>query len=117
VADLKAIEARIWSLLEPYRSRGLVKSTIYGMPSLTWPGTKAHDYFASVKPAKSHVSLFLVAVDRFPEVLEGASPALLKRRTGKAAFSFSTLDDEIAGELESLLGRLFERYEAEHRGG
>ena len=62
-ADLAAVEQRIWSLLEPYRSRGLEDATIYGMPSLRWPGARAHAYFAAVKPAARHVSLFLVSVD------------------------------------------------------
>jgi hypothetical protein len=39
---------------------------------------------------------------------------LLKRRTGKAAFTFPSLDDELARDLEALLGRLFERYRADH---
>jgi hypothetical protein len=116
VADLAAIEARLWSLLAPYRTRGLVDSTIYGMPSLAWPGAKAHDYFAAVKPASKHVSLFAIAVDTFPEVLAGAPPELLRRRTGKATFNFPTLDDALAGDLAALLERLFERYEAAHRG-
>jgi hypothetical protein len=113
-ADLAAIEARIWSLLEPYRDE-LEASTIYGMPSLKWPGAKAHDYFAAVKPAKSHVSLFAIAVERFPDALGGASPAFLNRRTGKATFSFPTLDDDLAHELEAFLARLYERYRTAHR--
>jgi hypothetical protein len=116
VPDLASIEARLWSLLEPYRSRGLVDATIYGMPSLAWPGAKAHDYFAAVKAASKHVSLFAIAVDAHPDVLEGASPALRKRRSGKATFNFPSLDDELAGELAAMLERLFERYEAAHRG-
>jgi len=58
MSDLEAVEARIWSLLEPYRGE-LESATIYGMPSLRWPGAKAHDYFAAVKPGKSFVSLYL----------------------------------------------------------
>ena len=113
MADLVAIESRIWSILEPYRDR-LEESTIYGIPSLKWPGAKAHDYFAAVRAGKSYVSLYLVVADAFPEALEGTSPALLKRRSGKAAFTFPTLDDDMAREFEALLARLFERYEAEH---
>jgi hypothetical protein len=116
VADLKKVEVRLWSLLAPYRHRGLVDATIYGMPSLAWPGAKAHDYFAAVKAASKHVSLFAIAVDTFPDVLDGASPALLKRRSGKATFSFPSLDDELAADLAAMLDRLFERYEAAHRG-
>ena len=113
---MTAIEARIWSMLEPYRDR-LEDSTIYSIPSLKWPSAKAHDYFAAVKAGKSYVSVYLLVADTYPDALEGTSPALLKRRTGKAAFTFPTLDDEMAGELESLLARLFERYRVDHDRG
>ena len=113
MGDLAAIEARIWSMLEPYRDR-LEESTIYGIPSLKWPGAKAHDYFAAVKSGKSFVSVYLLVADTYPDALDGASPSLLKRRTGKAAFTFPTLDDEMARDFESLLGRLFDRYSAAH---
>ena len=58
--ELAAVERRIWSLLEPYREE-LEDATIYGIPSLRWPGAKAHDYFASVKAGKAHVSLYLLS--------------------------------------------------------
>jgi hypothetical protein len=111
--ELREIEARIWSLLGPYRAE-LEEATIYGIPSLRWPGAKAHDYFASVKAGKSYVSLYLLVADTYPDALHGASPALLKRRTGKAVFNFSRLDDELSKDLEALLGRLYERYRADH---
>ena len=111
--DLAAIEARIWSHLEPYRGE-LEDATIYGIPSLRWPGAEAHDYFASVKAGKTYVSLYLLVADTYPEALEGASPALLKRRSGKAAFTFPSLDDQLTSDLEALLARLYERYRADH---
>ena len=114
--DLAAVEARLARILDPYRDR-LEPATIYGIPSLRWPGAKAHDYFAAVKTGKSYDSLYLLVADTFPEALEGASPELLKRRSGKATFNFPRLDDELAVELEGLLARLFERYEAAHSVG
>jgi hypothetical protein len=111
--DLAAIETRIWELLEPYRGE-LEEATIYGMPSLRWPGAGAHDYFAAVKPAKGHVSLFLLVADTYPEAMAGTPESLLARRTGKAAFAFPRLDDEMARDLAALLGRLFDRYRADH---
>ena len=114
MADLAAVEARIWSMLDPYRDR-LEESTIYGVPSLAWPGAKAHDYFAAVKAGKSYVSLYLLVAETYPDALEGAAPVLLKRRSGKAAFTFKSLDDSLVRELEALLARLYERYEAAHR--
>jgi hypothetical protein len=113
VADLKAVEERIWSLLAPYRHE-LEPASIYGMPSLRWPGAKAHDYFAAVRAGKSYVSLYLLVADTYPEALEGTPEPLLKRRSGKAAFTFPHLDDELAGDLEALLARLYRRYRDDH---
>jgi hypothetical protein len=115
LADLEAVEATIWSLLEPYRGE-LENATIYGLPSLRWPGAKAHDYFASVKRGKTYLSLYLLVADTYPDALEGTPPALLKRRTGKAAFNFPTLDDDMAADLGALLDRLYARYRADHAG-
>jgi len=112
-SDPAAVEARLWSLLEPYRDR-LEASTIYGVPSLKWPGAKAHEYFAAVKAGKRFVSLYMLAVDTYPEALEGAPATLLKRRSGKATFNFPSLDHELARDLEALLARVFERYAADH---
>ena len=61
MTDLGAIEARIWSILAPFRDR-LETSTNY-----------------------------------------------------KAAFTLPTLDDSLAAQLEGLLARRFDRYEAAHR--
>lgn len=116
MSELEAIEARIWAMLEPYRDR-LESATIYGIPSLRWPGAKAHDYFAAVKTGKSYVSLYLLVADTFSEALEGASAELLKRRSGKATFTFPRLDHDLALDLERLIARLFERYEATHAAG
>jgi hypothetical protein len=115
VADLAAVEARIWALLDPYRDE-LEDATIYGMPSLRWPGSGGHDYFAAVKPSARKVSLYAIAVDTWPEALVGASAAFLARRTGKATFSFPDLDDDLAGELEAFLARLYVPYREHHAG-
>jgi hypothetical protein len=55
--------------------------------------------------------------DTYPDALEGTPDALLKRRSGKAAFNFPSLDDEMATELAALLARLYERYRADHASG
>lgn len=115
-ADLPVIEARLWALLKPFRSE-LEPATIYGMPSLRWPGSKAHDYFAAVRAAKSYVSLYLLVADTYPDALAGTPEALLKRRTGKAAFNFPRLDDAMAADLAALLDRLYARYRADHAPG
>jgi hypothetical protein len=113
MADLVAVEARIWALLEPYRDE-LEDATIYGMPSLRWPGSGAHDYFAAVKPSAHKVSLYAIAVDTWPEALEGCSEKFHRCRTGKATFSFPSLDDELAADLQGFLERLYKPYREHH---
>jgi hypothetical protein len=112
-ADLGAIGDRIWSLLAPYRTE-LEAASIYGLPSLRWPGAAAHDYFASVKVGKNYVSLYLLPADTYPDALLGTPEALLKRRSGKAAFTFHALDQTMERDLQALLRRLYVRYRADH---
>lgn len=113
MTDLADVEARLVALLDRYRPE-LVDGTIYGVPSLVWPGATGHDYFAALKRGKTKVGLYLVIADRYPEDLEASSPALLARRTGRATFSFASLDDDLAADLGALLDRLMVRYRAEH---
>ncbi|KRE92846.1 hypothetical protein ASG76_15375 [Nocardioides sp. Soil774] len=111
--DLDDVEARLRRVLDRYRTE-LVDGTIYGAASLGWPGAKGHDYFAALKRASRHVGLYLVVADRWPEDVALASPELRACRTGRATWSFTSLDDELAAELEALLDRLLVRYRAEH---
>lgn len=113
VTDLAAVEARLQAVVDRYRA-DLVDGTIYGIPSLCWPGAKGHDYFVALKRGKKHVGLYLIIADRYPDDLATASPALLARRSGRATFAFPALDDELAADLQALLDRLFVRYRAEH---
>ena len=113
--DLDAVETQIWALLDPYRDE-LEEATIYGMPSLRWPGSGSHDYFAAVKRSARKVSLYAIAVDSWPETLEASSERFRSLRTGKATFSFPSLDAEVAVELEAFLGRLYVPYREHHAG-
>lgn len=113
MADLDAVEARIWSLLDRFRDE-LEDATIYAMPSLRWPGSGGHDYFAAVRRSARKVSLYAVAMDTWPDALAASSERFRACRTGKATLSFPTLDDELAAELDAFLTRLYERYRAHH---
>ena len=62
------------------------------------------------------MSLYLLVADTYPHALEGTPQTLLKRRTGKAAFNFPTLDGAMAADLRALLDRLYARYRADHAG-
>lgn len=111
--DLDEVEARLRGVLDRYRPE-LVDATIYGLPSLVLPGAGGHDYFAALKRASRHVGLYLIIADRYPEDVALASPDLQACRTGRATWSFRSLDDHLAAELEALLDRLLVRYRAEH---
>lgn len=111
--DLAEVERRLQALLDRYRPE-LVDATIYGVASLVWPGATGHDYFAALKRGKRSVGLYLIIADRYPDDLTGASAGLLARRTGRATFSFPSLDDELEADLGALLDRLLVRYREEH---
>jgi hypothetical protein len=112
-ADLMGVETRLRAVLDRYRPE-LVDGTIYGIPSLVWPGSSGHDYFAAIKRGKSSVSLYLIIVDRYPEEVAAASSALQARRSGRATFGFRAMDDDMESALTQLLDRLLARYRAEH---
>ena len=86
--SLDDIESTLWAMLSKFRPP-LVDSTIYGMPSLTWPGVTGHGYFAAVTSAK-HVSVLITS--RLSRCAGACLARPTKRRTGKATFRFSTLD-------------------------
>ncbi len=111
MADLAAVEARLNAILDPYRDR-LETATIYNIPTLRRAGAKAHDWFAFVKPASKHVSFFLMPIVTWPDLLDGCSEALRKRRQAKSAFNFATVDEALFRELEALVARAFARYTA-----
>ncbi len=106
---LPAVEARLRAMLTPYE-RHLAWATIYNVPTLRRPGARAHDWFAFVKPAAKHVSLFLLPVHTHPALLERCSPALLARKTGASTFAFKTLPDDLAADVEALLARAYAVY-------
>ena len=113
VSDVEKVEERLSALLDRYRPE-LVDGTIYGVPALVWPGVTGHDYFAALKRSTAKVGLYLIIADRYPDDVALASETLRARRTGRATFSFSTLDDDLEADLRALLDRLMERYRAEH---
>ena len=112
-SDVEKVEERLIAVLDRYRPE-LVDGTIYGVPALVWPGATGHDYFAALKRSAAKVGLYLIIADRYPDDVALASEALRACRTGRATFSFSSLDDDLEAELVTLLDRLMERYRVEH---
>ncbi|MGC2698064.1 MAG: hypothetical protein WA738_19935 [Candidatus Angelobacter sp.] len=56
-------------------------------------------YFAGVRTGKNYVSYHLLPAYFCPELLKGMSPALKKRKQGKACFNFTAIDDVCFAEL------------------
>ena len=113
--ELATTQTRLESLLDPYRDR-LEAFEIYGVPMLRRPGAKAHDWFAGVNRGNGVVRFSFLPMHAHPELLDGMSPAVLRRKTGASLFAFTSVDDETVAELEALLARGFEVYSGEAAG-
>jgi hypothetical protein len=111
-AELAALETRLQRLLDPYRDR-LEPVEVYGKSFLRRPGATKHQWFAGVDRGKGVVRFSLLPMHGHPELLDGLSPDLLKRRTGASLFSLTQVDDSELAELTDLLRRSFEVYERE----
>lgn len=111
-AELAAVQARLLAILEPYRDR-LEAGTIYGVPVLRRPGGKAHAWFAGVQAADGYVKFNFLPMHGHPELLDGISPTLRKRKTGASVFRFERLDEALFAELEGVVARAFDAYMAE----
>ena len=109
MTDVAAVEARLWAILAPYRDR-LVSGSVYGVSTLTRPGAKAHAYFAGVSLARKHASLHLMPIYHDPSLLDGITPALRKRVSGKATLRFMAVDEAVFADLETLVARSYEAY-------
>jgi len=110
-ADPSELEASLRALLAPYETE-LVIDELYGIQVLHRPGSRTHDWFAGVRPGKGTAKLMLLPVKDHPEILDGVSPALLKRRSGDALFTLKPGDEALLPELERVMARAFDVYMA-----
>lgn len=107
--DAGELEAALGSLLTPYEGP-LERARIYGIEVLHRPGARSHDWFAGVRPGKGVAKLMLLPIKANPGLLEGLSPALLKRKSGDALFTLRPGDETLLPELAELLARAYVVY-------
>lgn len=107
MGDLAALEARLQAVLDPYRDR-LEPVEVYGQPFLRPPGATKHQWFAGVNRTGDVVRFSLLPMYAHPELLEGVSPELLRRKRAATVFAFSEIEDSQLRELEALVARAYE---------
>lgn len=71
--------------------------------------------FLGLSTRKRAVSVYVMPIYVNPELAEGISPALAKRRQGKSCFNFAKVDEALFAELATLLERCRTRWEADGR--
>jgi hypothetical protein len=107
--DAIQLEAELRALLVPYEDV-LVGEELYGIEVLHRPGSRAHDWFAGVRPGKGTAKLMLLPMKTHPELVEDISPLLRKRLSGDALFTLKSGDEGLLPELEQLVARAFDAY-------
>ena len=107
--DAAELQAALESMLARYEG-SLERAHIYGIEVLHRPGARAHDWFAGVRPGKGTAKLMLLPVKDHPDILEGVSPALSKRKSGDALFTLKPGDEDLLPELEEVVARAYRVY-------
>jgi hypothetical protein len=107
--DERELEAELKALLVPYEDV-LEANELYGIEVLHRPGSRAHDWFAGVRPGKGTAKLMLLPMKGHPELLDGISPALRGRVSGEALFTLKPGDDALLPELEQIVAKAFDAY-------
>ena len=103
------------SLLEPFTPQQVIQVDEAEQFSVDTPPTAQYPkglFFGAVRINKNAVSYHLMPVYVFPDLLDGLSNTLRKRRQGKSCFNFTTIDEATKEELARLTAAGFARYQA-----
>ncbi len=115
--NFPAVFAELKSILQRYAPHlkvtddGAEGYTLYGAFS---PKYKQEVYFGGAQIKKNYVSFYLMPVYMYPELSNGISERLSKRRQGKSCFNFTAIDADSFKELASLTEKGFERFKQEN---
>ena len=67
-------------------------------------------FFGAVRIMKNYVSVHLMLIYIFPEMVKDISPELKKHMQGKSCFNFKTVDEKLFKELAVLTKRCVEKF-------
>lgn len=76
--------------------------------SRSWQGERM--FFGAVRVGKAYVSVHLMPVYSYPELLKGMPSGLKKRMQGKSCFNFTNVDREAIGQLRDLVAAGFKKF-------
>ena len=113
--DFPIVFEQLKAILKPYEKKRTLKvdtnETYYldGPYSEKW---KKELFFGSVQIRKNYVSLYLMPVYMYPELLKGISPELRKHMQGKSCFNFKKVEPELFKELAELTQQSIEKFRA-----
>ena len=107
MADFEAVHDRLREIVMKHRGDLVVTKDGPGGVALEIPGLegKPWGYVAGTRLGKSYVSFYLMPVYASPELAASVSPALQRRKQGKACFNFPKIDEPLLAELDALAGR------------
>ena len=114
--DFTRVFEKLKAILEPFAGKMTVKAdtadTFYldGHYSEKW---KKELFFGSVQIKKNYVSLYLMPVYMYPDLLKGISPDLKKHMQGKSCFNFKKVEPELFEELAELAKKGSDRFQKE----
>ena len=107
MTDFGAVHSRLRDIVLRHRGELVVtKDGPEGM-AIEIPGLegKPWGYVAGTRVGKRYVSYYLMPVYASAELAASISPALAKRKQGKACFNFATVDEGLLAEVDDLTAR------------
>jgi len=107
----------VFNALKPvfakYEKRLFVKAD---KPDHYYLETKSRSYqgermfFGALRTGKAYVSLYLMPLYSYPELLKTVPSGLKKRMQGKSCFNFTAVDPEAIGQLKEVVAAGFKKF-------
>ena len=115
MADFETVHERLKTILRGHADGLVITKDGPGGMAVEIPGLegKPWGYVAGTRVGKSYVSYYLMPVYASPELAATISPALARRKQGKACFNFAKVDEGLFAELDDLVARTLPGYRAE----